>query len=102
MVVEQAAALVGVSVARGLEAAGRELGRAGAEHGALGDEQLVAALAGEVGGAQLDAELGRAAGQDEDVGAGVEVEGLAGEGTAVDERSGSGAGRGAPPHGSAG
>jgi hypothetical protein len=84
VVIEEAAAAVDVGVVGGVEAAGRELGRAGAKHGALGDQLLLAALAAEVGGAQLDPELGRAAGQDEDAGPGVEVQRLAAEGAGVE------------------
>jgi hypothetical protein len=69
-----------VGIAGALEAAGGELRRAGAEHCALGDQQLLAPLAAEVGAAQLDAELGRAAGQDENLGAGVAVQRLAAKG----------------------
>ena len=74
VVVEEMTAAVDEGALGLIDAARGQFGFAGPDHGALGDEHLVSPLAGKIGAAQLQAQLGRAAGQNEDRGAGVAVQ----------------------------
>ncbi len=87
VVVEEMAAKVDEGLGGLGEGAGVELRVTGTDDRALGDQHLISPLAGEVGAPQLKPQLGRAAGQDQDRGAGVTVESLAIDGAAVDDEA---------------
>lgn len=77
VVIEKAAALISVGIDCIFQMPRGKIGRAGAEHGALTDKNLLASLSTYVHAAQLQAELGRTASQDKDLSAGIGMQRLA-------------------------